>query len=143
MYSQTQTHQDLAALNEKNGHLFKVKNDPRVTPLGRFLRRYSLDELPQLCNVLIGDMSLVGPRPLPVEDLEPDGMSRDFREWAEARAQVLPGITGLWQIKGRSNLAFEQLLRWDLEYIRNWSLALDVRILLATPMAVLRTRGAY
>ena len=134
---------DVAASNEKNGHLFKIRNDPRVTPLGRFLRRYSLDELPQLINVLMGEMSLVGPRPLPIEDLGPDGMSRTFAIWSEHRASVPPGITGLWQIRGRSELPFADLVRHDLEYIHNWSLKLDMAILLQTPLHVLFGRGAY
>ena len=134
---------DVAARNEKNGHLFKIRHDPRVTPFGRFIRRYSLDELPQLINVLMGDMSLVGPRPLPIEDLGPDGMSRTFAIWSEHRASVPPGITGLWQIRGRSELPFADLVRHDLEYIHNWSLKLDLAILLRTPFQVLFGRGAY
>jgi lipopolysaccharide/colanic/teichoic acid biosynthesis glycosyltransferase len=134
---------DVAARNEKSGHLFKIRNDPRVTPLGRFIRRYSLDELPQLINVLMGDMSLVGPRPLPIEDLGPDGMSRTFAIWSEHRASVPPGITGLWQIRGRSELPFADLVRHDLEYIHNWSLKLDITILLQTPFQVFFGRGAY
>jgi exopolysaccharide biosynthesis polyprenyl glycosylphosphotransferase len=129
--------------NEKSGHLFKVRNDPRVTPLGRLLRRYSIDELPQLLNVVKGEMSLLGPRPLPVEDLDPDGMSKDFDFWAHQRALVPPGITGLWQIRGRSELSFEEMIALDVEYIRNWSLWLDLKILLATPFAVISGRGAY
>jgi lipopolysaccharide/colanic/teichoic acid biosynthesis glycosyltransferase len=126
-----------------NGHLFKLRNDPRVTPLGRFLRKFSLDELPQLINVLGGEMGLVGPRPLPVEDLDPDGQSREFAVWSEQRSRVLPGITGLWQIRGRSDVPFEQMIELDQEYIREWSLALDLRILLETPLVVLTGRGAY
>jgi exopolysaccharide biosynthesis polyprenyl glycosylphosphotransferase len=134
---------DVAARNEKSGHLFKLRDDPRVTPLGRFLRRYSLDELPQFLNVLMGDMSLVGPRPLPIEDLGPDGMSRTFEIWSEHRASVPPGITGLWQIRGRSELPFADLVRHDLEYIHNWSLRLDITILLKTPFEIFCGRGAY
>ncbi len=129
--------------NEKNGHLFKIRNDPRVTPVGAFLRRYSMDELPQLFNVLAGHMSLVGPRPLPAEDLEPDGQSREFRTWARERSEVLPGITGLWQVRGRSSLPFEDMVELDLDYIRRWSLGFDLKILLETPRAVLSGRGAY
>jgi exopolysaccharide biosynthesis polyprenyl glycosylphosphotransferase len=129
--------------NEKDGHIFKMKDDPRVTPVGRFLRRYSLDELPQLINVLRGEMSLVGPRPLPAQDLDPDGMSRQFAAWAEGRSAVQPGITGLWQISGRSDLSFEEMVRLDLEYIRNQSIFLDLKIILETPSLVLKGVGAY
>src|SRR5207248_728638 len=134
---------NLAAANEKDGHIFKIREDPRVTPIGRFIRRYSLDELPQLINVLRGDMSLVGPRPLPASDLEPDGMSTQFAAWSEGRARVHPGLTGLWQVSGRSELKFEDMVRLDLSYIQNWSLGLDVRIMLDTPLLVLRGVGAY
>jgi lipopolysaccharide/colanic/teichoic acid biosynthesis glycosyltransferase len=134
---------EVMAANEKKGHLFKMKRDPRITPVGRFIRRYSLDELPQLINVIRGDMSLVGPRPLPAEDLTGDGNSVGFQQWAEQRARVLPGITGLWQVKGRSDLDFEDMVRLDVEYVRNWSFWQDVKILLATPKAVLSGRGAY
>jgi lipopolysaccharide/colanic/teichoic acid biosynthesis glycosyltransferase len=129
--------------NEGSDHLFKIRRDPRITPLGRVMRRLSLDELPQLFNVLSGDMSLVGPRPLPAEDLDPDGMSTVFMSWAEERAYVRPGITGLWQIRGRSELPFGRMVELDTEYIRNWTFSLDLRILLQTPRAVLSGRGAY
>ena len=129
--------------NEKTGHIFKMRNDPRVTPIGRFLRRYSLDELPQMINVLRGEMSIVGPRPLPAADLGPDGMSEAFSIWSEGRSCVHPGLTGLWQVSGRSDLAFEDMVRLDLAYIQNWSLALDVKIIVDTPMLVLRGVGAY
>jgi lipopolysaccharide/colanic/teichoic acid biosynthesis glycosyltransferase len=135
--------QPLGSANEKDGHLFKMRNDPRVTPLGRFLRRYSIDELPQLFNVLAGEMSLVGPRPLPAEDLDPDGLSSRFAAWSEQRASVPPGITGLWQIRGRSELPFSDLIKYDLEYVHHWSLALDLKILLQTPPFVLSGKGAY
>jgi lipopolysaccharide/colanic/teichoic acid biosynthesis glycosyltransferase len=134
---------ELAAQNQNNGHLFKIKNDPRITPLGRFMRRYSLDELPQLFNVLLGDMSLVGPRPLPSSDLAPDGSSNRFATWAEQRSCVLPGITGLWQIRGRSDLSFQEMMELDTYYIRSWSLKLDIQILLETPLVVVLGRGAY
>jgi exopolysaccharide biosynthesis polyprenyl glycosylphosphotransferase len=133
----------IARVKARDGHIFKMKNDPRVTAIGRFLRRYSLDELPQLINVLRGEMSLVGPRPLPVQDLDPDGMSRQFAAWAEGRSLVQPGITGLWQISGRSDLSFEEMVRLDLEYIRNQSIFLDLKIILETPSLVLKGVGAY
>ncbi|HJY09100.1 MAG TPA: exopolysaccharide biosynthesis polyprenyl glycosylphosphotransferase, partial [Bryobacteraceae bacterium] len=132
-----------ALQNEKHGHIFKIRNDPRVTPIGRFLRRYSLDELPQLVNVLLGEMSIVGPRPLPAQDMDPDGMSQLFPGWAEQRAKVRPGITGLWQVRGRSALAFEDMISFDLEYIQTWSISKDIRILLETPALVLSGSGAY
>jgi lipopolysaccharide/colanic/teichoic acid biosynthesis glycosyltransferase len=134
---------DLAIANEKTGHIFKMRQDPRVTPVGRILRRLSLDELPQLFNVLAGDMSLVGPRPLPAEDLDPDGMSRKFTDWATQRSLVRPGITGIWQIRGRSELPFNSMMELDVEYIRNWSLGLDLEILWKTPRAILFGEGAY
>ena len=133
----------LGPRNEHSGHLFKIRRDPRITPLGRLLRRSSVDELPQLINVLLGQMSLVGPRPLPAEDLDPDGQSRRFREWADERSRVLPGITGLWQVNGRSELPFEKMMELDLGYVRNRGPRLDLRILLETPPAVLTGRGAY
>jgi exopolysaccharide biosynthesis polyprenyl glycosylphosphotransferase len=142
MYINSDRHQVLAA-NEKTGHIFKIKNDPRVTRVGRLLRRYSLDELPQIFNVLRGEMSVVGPRPLPAADLDPDGMSDAFAEWAEGRARVHPGITGLWQVRGRSELPFEEMVRLDLEYARNWSLLLDIKIILETPAPVFKGIGAY
>ncbi len=129
----------LAALtdqNESDGLLFKIKNDPRITPLGRFLRASSLDELPQLINVLLGEMSLVGPRPLPAED-------GDFLGDVRRRLLVRPGITGLWQVSGRSNLSWDDAVRLDLYYVDNWSLTFDLTILWRTVGVVLRTKGAY
>jgi len=123
--------------NEADGPIFKIKNDPRVTRVGRFLRRYSLDELPQLFNVFIGDMSLVGPRPLPISQIEKE----DLRQLK--RLEVRPGITGLWQIRGRSDISFTKLLRWDIWYINNWSLWLDWNILLQTLPVVMKGKGAY
>ncbi len=123
--------------NEADGPIFKIRDDPRVTPFGRFLRRYSLDELPQLVNVLLGQMSLVGPRPLPVDQIE-RGDLRQFR-----RLEVRPGMTGLWQISGRSDVSFGRLLRWDLWYIDNWSFWLDLTVLLRTIPVVLKARGSY
>lgn len=122
--------------NESGGLLFKVKEDPRVTPVGRWLRRFSLDELPQLFNVLGGSMSLVGPRPLP-EKLA------DFDDAERRRLLVKPGITGLWQVSGRSDLSWEDSVRLDLSYVENWSPALDLIIMLRTVGALVRPRGAY
>lgn len=127
----------LQALNEGAGPLFKMKDDPRVTKVGKFLRRYSLDELPQLFNVLGGSMSLVGPRPpLPTEA---DQYGDDVRR----RLLVTPGLTGLWQVSGRSSLSWEESVRLDLRYVENWSLGLDLLILWKTAFAVLAQRGAY
>jgi exopolysaccharide biosynthesis polyprenyl glycosylphosphotransferase len=124
-------------LNEVDGALFKIRNDPRVTKVGRLLRRYSLDELPQLVNVLLGHMSLVGPRPpLPVEVL---GYEDDVRR----RMVVKPGITGLWQVSGRSDLPWDEAVRLDLKYVENWSLAMDLVILWRTWRAVVAHDGAY
>ncbi|MFF5218989.1 sugar transferase [Micromonospora sp. NPDC000442] len=126
----------LRAHNESDGLLFKMKNDPRVTPIGRHLRALSLDELPQLINVLVGQMSLVGPRPLPTED-------DDYRGDVRRRLLVRPGITGLWQISGRSDLTWEDAVRLDLHYVDNWSLVYDLGILWRTVRVVLDRRGAY
>lgn len=123
--------------------VFKLRSDARVTALGRWMRRWSLDELPQLINVLRGEMSLVGPRPLPAQDLDPDGRSRRFAEWGELRASTPPGLTGLWQISGRSDLEFEKWIELDLAYVRGRSVKLDLKILAETPLAVLGGRGAY
>jgi exopolysaccharide biosynthesis polyprenyl glycosylphosphotransferase len=127
----------LERANEASGALFKIRRDPRVTPIGRVLRRYSLDELPNLINVLRGEMSLVGPRPLPLRDYAL------LDEWHRRRYNVLPGLTGLWQVAGRSDLSFDDLVRLDFYYLENWSIWLDVSILFRTPFAVLRRRGAY
>jgi exopolysaccharide biosynthesis polyprenyl glycosylphosphotransferase len=126
----------LRAQNESDGHLFKIKDDPRVTPIGAFLRRASLDELPQLLNVALGDMSLVGPRPLPVDQADFVGPER-------RRLLVRPGITGLWQVSGRSDLSWEDAVRLDLYYVENWSITLDLLILARTIRAVIRGSGAY
>ncbi|MGH3735445.1 MAG: sugar transferase [Micromonosporaceae bacterium] len=122
--------------NETDGLLFKIKQDPRITPLGRWLRRTSIDELPQLINVLRGEMSLVGPRPLPAED-------GDFLGDVRRRLLVRPGITGLWQVSGRSDLSWDDAVRLDLYYVDNWSLAFDLVILWRTISAVVRSAGAY
>jgi exopolysaccharide biosynthesis polyprenyl glycosylphosphotransferase len=127
----------LEVLNEATGPVFKIRNDPRVTPLGRLLRRTSLDELPQLFNVLRGDMSLVGPRPLPLRDYE--GFDQD---WQRRRFSVRPGITCLWQVNGRSNIGFDHWMELDLQYLDQWSIWLDVKILAQTIPAVLRGSGA-
>jgi len=126
----------LAARNQANGHLFKLREDPRITPVGRLLRRLSLDELPQLINVLRSEMSLVGPRPLPVADSGYTGPAR-------VRLSVPPGLTGLWQISGRSELPWEEMVRLDMHYVERRSLALDLAILARTIPAVLTARGAH
>ncbi|MGH2833637.1 MAG: sugar transferase [Solirubrobacteraceae bacterium] len=138
MYVDAEHQQEgLEELNEADGALFKIRNDPRTTPVGRLLRRFSLDELPQLVNVLRGEMSLVGPRPLPQRDYEL------LEDWHRKRYLVLPGITGLWQVSGRSQLDFDDLVHLDFLYLERWSLALDLTILLKTVPAVLMQRGAY
>lgn len=127
----------LAPLSEVDGNLFKMKNDPRITPLGKFMRRYSIDELPQVLNVLLGQMSLVGPRPpLPREVVK-------YSSWHMKRLRVRPGITGPWQVAGRSLLPFEEMVHLDIYYIENWSLWLDLKILLRTLPVVLLGTGAY
>jgi lipopolysaccharide/colanic/teichoic acid biosynthesis glycosyltransferase len=128
---------ELESLNEASGALFKIRRDPRLTPVGRALRRFSLDELPQLWNVLRGEMSLVGPRPLPLRDFE------QLEAWHKKRYLVLPGMTGLWQVSGRSELDFDDLVRLDFLYLERWSVFLDLTILLKTVPAVLRRRGAF
>nr|WP_230859308.1 sugar transferase [Actinoplanes aureus] len=129
--------QELRNLNDTDGELFKMRQDPRVTPVGQWLRRYSLDELPQLFNVLKGDMSLVGPRPPLAREVA--GYPADMLR----RLVVKPGLTGLWQVSGRSDLSWEESIRLDLTYVENWSLAMDVAILARTVSAVVRSSGAY
>jgi exopolysaccharide biosynthesis polyprenyl glycosylphosphotransferase len=128
---------DLEAANEAGGALFKIRDDPRVTRVGRVIRRLSIDEVPQIVNVLRGEMSLVGPRPLPLRDY------RLLEDWHRARYAVLPGMTGLWQISGRSGLTFDDLVRLDFAYLENWSIWLDVTIIVKTIPAVVMRRGAY
>jgi exopolysaccharide biosynthesis polyprenyl glycosylphosphotransferase len=129
--------EDLLHRNEASGPLFKIRDDPRVTTVGRWLRRWSVDEVPQLINVARGDMSLVGPRPaLPRELL-------GYRDWHFDRLEVRPGITGLWQVSGRSALSFDEYVGLDLFYIQKWSLAYDLYILLKTLPVVLARKGAY
>jgi exopolysaccharide biosynthesis polyprenyl glycosylphosphotransferase len=128
---------ELEAHNEADGALFKMRRDPRVTVIGRALRRFSLDELPQLWNVARGEMSLVGPRPLPQRDYD------QLEEWHRKRYLVLPGITGLWQVSGRAELDFDELVRLDFLYLERWSVFLDFTILLKTIPAVFRSHGAW
>ena len=128
---------DLIALNDSDGVLFKMRKDPRVTPVGSWLRRHSLDELPQLINVLKGDMSLVGPRPaLPHE-------AESYGNHVRRRLAVRPGITGLWQVNGRSDLPWDEAVRLDVRYVENWSFVLDLQILWKTWSAVTNGKGAY
>jgi exopolysaccharide biosynthesis polyprenyl glycosylphosphotransferase len=127
----------LAVSNEKDGVLFKIRNDPRITTVGARLRRWSVDELPQLINVVRGDMSLVGPRPA-----LPDEAAR-YGDYVRRRLVVKPGITGLWQVNGRSDLSWEESVRLDLRYVENWSLVLDLQVLWKTCSAVLHGSGAY
>ncbi|MFA5217169.1 sugar transferase [Sulfuricurvum sp.] len=127
----------IAHLNEASGKLFKIRRDPRITPVGKIIRRLSIDELPQIFNVLRGEMSLVGPRPLPVDQFD----YKDDRQ--TARLLVRPGITGLWQIRGRSDVGFERMLKLDLFYIQRRTLAMDMWILCKTVPAVLNGRGAF
>jgi exopolysaccharide biosynthesis polyprenyl glycosylphosphotransferase len=128
----------LAELNELgDGPLFKIRRDPRVTRVGRVLRRLSLDELPQLVNVLMGDMSLVGPRPFVVHE------AQQITGWAQRRVELPPGMTGLWQTSGRNDASFDEMVRLDFAYVTNWSLWWDLKILCRTVPAVLSRRGAY
>lgn len=128
---------ELAKLNEADGPLFKIRRDPRVTRVGRFLRQSSLDELPQLLNVLRGDMSLVGPRPGLPEEVE------QYTTWHLRRLEVTPGLTGLWQVLGRSDTTFDEMVRLDIYYTENWSVGMDIRLLLKTIPVVLLGKGAY
>ena len=137
MYTDNNDRKRVAHENEKNGHLFKVRNDPRVTTVGRLMRKYSIDELPQIWNILQGDMSLVGPRPpLPEEVAK-------YSEREIERLSVRPGMTSLYVVAGRSDLTFEQWVQLDLSYIRNRSIIQDLRILLKSVPRILRGAGAY
>lgn len=128
---------DLLQKNEVIGAMFKIKDDPRITRVGRVLRKYSLDELPQLYNVLKGDMSLVGPRPpLPREVV-------NYTDYDRQRLTVIPGCTGLWQISGRSDLGFSEMVALDIRYINHASFSQDIKILLKTVMVVVNPKGAY
>jgi len=132
--------QDLAKLRDKNeadGPIFKMKDDPRITRVGVFLRKYSMDELPQIFNVLKGEMSMVGPRPFPIDQIEKEDLKQ------LKRLEVRPGMTGLWQIRGRSDLAFSRLIKWDIWYINNWSFWLDIYIMFQTIPIVVEGKGAY
>jgi len=128
---------ELASLNEYSGPMFKIKRDPRVTRVGRLLRKWSLDELPQLLNVMKGEMSLVGPRPLRVEE------ARQCRGWTKKRLDITPGITGLWQVLGRNDIPFDEMVKLDYMYVTGWTLGWDIKILVETVPAVLAKRGAY
>ena len=134
---------EVKALNDTKGAFFKAKKDPRVTRVGKYLRRYSLDEFPQFLNVLLGEMSVVGPRPLALTTGEVEALERDFGETAKKRANLLPGITGLWQVSGRSDVSTEQRFALDLYYIEHWSLGLDLEIILKTPYVMVFGKGAY
>jgi lipopolysaccharide/colanic/teichoic acid biosynthesis glycosyltransferase len=128
---------ELEPLSEGPGLLFKLKEDPRVTRVGRWLRRYSLDELPQLWNVLKGEMSLVGPRPALPAEVE------QYDDWVANRLKIKPGMTGLWQVSGRTETSFSDYIRYDLFYIQNWSLSLDLWVLWRTLRAVMEGEGAH
>jgi exopolysaccharide biosynthesis polyprenyl glycosylphosphotransferase len=129
--------QDLADLNEYSGPMFKMKSDPRVTRVGRFIRKYSLDEVPQILNVVRGEMSLVGPRPLWVDE------AARCRGWTKKRLDITPGMTGLWQVTGRNDVPFDEMVKLDYMYVTGWTLSWDIKILLETIPAVLGKRGAY
>jgi exopolysaccharide biosynthesis polyprenyl glycosylphosphotransferase len=129
--------EQLLEQNEVDGPVFKMRNDPRITAVGRFIRRTSLDELPQLFNILMGHMSLVGPRPAIPHEVQ------RYQAWHKRRLEVAPGLTGLWQVSGRSELTFDEMVLLDLYYIENWSPFLDLQILLRTVPQVLLGKGAF
>jgi exopolysaccharide biosynthesis polyprenyl glycosylphosphotransferase len=129
--------EQLRVYNEADGPIFKIRDDPRITRMGRILRRTSLDELPQLMNVLMGHMSVVGPRPAPPSEVQ------RYQAWHKRRLEVAPGITGLWQVSGRSELSFDEMVLLDLYYIENWSPFLDFQIILRTFPKMLTGQGAY
>lgn len=135
--------ESVKGLNDTKGAFFKSKNDPRVTRVGKWVRRFSLDEFPQFLNVLLGDMSVVGPRPLALTTGEVEALERDFGATAKKRMNVLPGITGLWQVSGRSDVSSEQRFALDLFYIEHWSMGLDLEIIIKTPAVMLFGKGAY
>jgi lipopolysaccharide/colanic/teichoic acid biosynthesis glycosyltransferase len=138
MYQNAREMQEqLEERNEADGAIFKIHDDPRITSVGGFLRRTSLDEAPQLLNVLLGDMSLVGPRPLPTRD------NHLLEDWHKRRHVVLPGLTGLWQISGRSRLSFEKMIELDFRYIDTWSFRSDLEILARTALVLLTGKGGY
>ncbi len=128
---------ELMQYNETTGPVFKMRNDPRVTPVGRFIRKYSIDELPQLWHVVTGEMSLVGPRPPLPSEVE------HYEDWHRRRLEIKPGLTCIWQVCGRSDTTFDEWMRMDMEYIEKRSLLLDIKLLLQTIPAVLGGRGAY
>jgi lipopolysaccharide/colanic/teichoic acid biosynthesis glycosyltransferase len=138
MYREAETRKsEIEKLNEQDGPVFKIRSDPRVTSVGSFLRRSSLDEIPQILNVLKGDMSLVGPRPqMPSEVAQ-------YEPWHRKRLEVKPGITCLWQISGRSHISFDEWMRLDVEYLKQRSIATDLSIILKTIPAVIARKGAY
>ena len=144
MYKFRSMHQDaenrlgaLKSSNEMSGPVFKIANDPRVTPVGRFIRKFSIDELPQLFNVLKGDMSLVGPRPPIYKEV------LEYQRWQRRRLSMRPGITCIWQVSGRNDIGFEEWMELDLQYIDNWSFWLDLKLLFKTIPAVLIGKGAH
>jgi lipopolysaccharide/colanic/teichoic acid biosynthesis glycosyltransferase len=129
--------EELKHLSDREGPVFKMRDDPRVTRLGKWLRKFSIDEIPQILNVLMGDMSLVGPRPQVLWE------AAHYDDFATKRLRVMPGITGLWQVSGRAALSYEQMINLDVYYLENWSLGLDLKILLRTLPAIFAREGAY